>query len=280
MDVRTARRRSRLALLAVATALLAAPLGVGTATAATSSTGFSPEDFRVIAHRGLHTPKYDENTVQSQLAAMDQGATCVETDLRITKDGQFVQVHDPTVDRTTNGTGWVYQLSFAYIRSLVTDKAQQQVPTLEETLQALAPLGGCLHAEITGAWWSETKLRQMRDLVVAYGMADRFFPYSANKDLLRTMRVVTPELSTIWKAFEPVDDSDIADLGVSGVVPRIEQLTPDTISRMHALGVKIFSPGANSQDKWEALVALGCDGLMTNKTKAFVRWYGGIGSTG
>jgi len=256
-----------------AASLLAGVVSAGPALA--HGTVWSPDDFRVIAHRGAHGAQHDEDTVDSQVTAMKQGASCAETDLRISHDGHFVEMHDATVDRTTNGTGYVYQLSYDYIRSLRTDKTQQQVPTLEESLAAMQPLDGCLHMEITGIWWTPAKFIEMRDLIAAYGMLDRVFPFSANKDYLRAMHTYTPELQTIWKAYEPVDESDIYDLGVMAVIPRVEHVTPDTVNRMHAIGVKVFSPLANGHIRWRELVDMGVDGLMTNKTIQFLKWYGG-----
>lgn len=71
----------------------------------------------VIAHRGnrAHAP---ENTIAAFLRAVDAGADAIECDVRLTADGEVVVMHDPTVDRTTNGSGAVTALSLASIREL------------------------------------------------------------------------------------------------------------------------------------------------------------------
>ena len=71
----------------------------------------------VIAHRGNHI-KVPENTLESVKAAIKSGADYVEIDLRTTKDGQLVIHHDATVDRMTNGTGNVKDLTLAEIQQL------------------------------------------------------------------------------------------------------------------------------------------------------------------
>ena len=95
----------------------------------------------VIAHRGDHT-QVPENTIVSIQHAISVGADYVEVDLRTTKDGRLVIMHDQTVDRMTSGTGKVKDLTFEYIRSLkVSDKSKPgspsfRVPTFEEVLKA------------------------------------------------------------------------------------------------------------------------------------------------
>jgi glycerophosphoryl diester phosphodiesterase len=93
----------------------------------------------VIAHRGDHTT-VPENTIASYQHAINAGADYVEVDLRTTSDGYLVVMHDESVDRMTNGTGKVKELSFKTIRSLkVSNKtkpgsASFRVPTFEEVL--------------------------------------------------------------------------------------------------------------------------------------------------
>ena len=66
----------------------------------------SKDNIWVAAHRGWCS-KYPENTMEAIKAAVEVGVDQIETDVRVTKDGELVLFHDPTVDRTTNGTGKV-----------------------------------------------------------------------------------------------------------------------------------------------------------------------------
>ena len=71
----------------------------------------------VWAHRGAsgYAP---ENTLAAFQEAIDMGADGIELDVQLTKDGQIVVIHDETVDRTTDGKGWVKDLTFDEIRAL------------------------------------------------------------------------------------------------------------------------------------------------------------------
>lgn len=73
----------------------------------------------VIGHRGnrAHAP---ENTLPSLLEAVALGVDAVEFDLHVSRDGALVVMHDPTLDRTTNGTGTIASRTLAELRALDT----------------------------------------------------------------------------------------------------------------------------------------------------------------
>lgn len=77
----------------------------------------SEKNIWVAAHRGW-SEKYPENTIEAFKAAIDIGVDQLETDVRISKDGELVIMHDHTVDRTTNGSGAVNQLTLAELKAL------------------------------------------------------------------------------------------------------------------------------------------------------------------
>ena len=96
----------------------------------------------VMTHRA-HTTDYSipENSVSAVAAAIASGAEAIELDTHRTKDGHIVVCHDQTIDRTTNGTGDITQMTLAEIQEYnlkdrngqVTD---EKMPTLEEFLKA------------------------------------------------------------------------------------------------------------------------------------------------
>ena len=95
----------------------------------------------LAGHRG-DTEKYNENSVEGVEGAFRGGATHVEIDLRLTADGQIVIMHDATLDRTTNGSGTVSQMTLEEIRKYkiidnVMLAGQSEIPTLEDMLETL-----------------------------------------------------------------------------------------------------------------------------------------------
>jgi glycerophosphoryl diester phosphodiesterase len=71
----------------------------------------------VIGHRG-DSAHFPENTIPSFDRAIELGVDAIEFDLRVSRDGEIVIIHDPTVDRTTNGTGAVNSLTLAELKQL------------------------------------------------------------------------------------------------------------------------------------------------------------------
>ncbi|MBQ3079474.1 MAG: hypothetical protein IJC48_05665 [Clostridia bacterium] len=102
----------------------------------------SDNNIYVAAHRGW-SERYPENTLEAFRSAMDLGVDQVETDIRVTKDGELVLIHDATVDRTTYGSGKVNELTLEEIRALDAGKVKNRpgegyrVPTLQEFIDLL-----------------------------------------------------------------------------------------------------------------------------------------------
>ena len=93
----------------------------------------SKNNIYVAAHRGWCS-KYPENTMSAFKAALDIGVDQIETDVRITKDGHLVLIHDNTVDRTTNGKGFVHDMTLSELRELDAGNGEK-IPTLEELME-------------------------------------------------------------------------------------------------------------------------------------------------
>src|SRR5699024_7283151 len=92
-----------------------------------------------VAHRGAsgHAP---ENTMAAFQKGFEMKADYIEIDVQMTKDGELIVIHDTTVDRTTNGTGNVGDLTFEEIKQLDAgswfsdEYAGEKIPTFEEIL--------------------------------------------------------------------------------------------------------------------------------------------------
>lgn len=107
-----------------------------------SATNSDSDDILLVNHRGNHT-EFPENSVESVLSAK---YSAVETDIQTTSDGQWVNMHDATVDRTTNGHGAVADLTLAQIQNLYLKNnsgqiTQYKVPTLDQYLAACKQKG-------------------------------------------------------------------------------------------------------------------------------------------
>lgn len=138
-------------------------------------------NFVVIAHRGDHT-QAPENTLLALQHAIETGADYVEVDLRTTKDGHIVNIHDATVDRTTNGKGKVAEMTLKEFRKLRIRDARfpalkkMHPPTFQEILEMAK---GKIHLYL------DTKSvdpKQVYDQLRAYGMEYSVVVYAGAED--------------------------------------------------------------------------------------------------
>ncbi len=99
-----------------------------------------------LGHRGTGPTReghpFPENSISSFVAAMDEGADGVELDVEITEDGQLIVMHDDTLDRTTDCTGCVSEMTFDEIRACrlldgAGNATEERPPTLVEVYSAL-----------------------------------------------------------------------------------------------------------------------------------------------
>ena len=103
----------------------------------------SRENIMIVGHRGIRN-LYPENTMVSFRAALELRLDLIEFDVHFTKDKTLVVCHDGTIDRTTNGTGKIRDMTLQQLQSydagIVMGErfAGQYIPTLEEVLELMA----------------------------------------------------------------------------------------------------------------------------------------------
>lgn len=119
-----------------------------------------------IGHRGAagYEP---ENTFSSFLTALELGANMVELDVRRTKDGKIVVIHDACVDRTTNGTGLVRDLTLEELGEFDVGKGKK-IPILSNILDLFAP-----HLVINVELKEEGMAGEVLRLIQTYRRVDR-----------------------------------------------------------------------------------------------------------
>jgi glycerophosphoryl diester phosphodiesterase len=126
----------------------------------------------IIAHRGGkgYAP---ENTLAAYLAGVEHGADACEMDVRVTADERLVVMHDDTVDRTTNGSGRIAELTLAQINGLRT--SGEPVPVLSEVFEALGERARFqLHVKLEeDEGRNDLLLSRLADLIGRYGYESR-----------------------------------------------------------------------------------------------------------
>ena len=131
---------------------------------------------KIIAHRGARN-LWAENSLGGFRKTAELGVDAVELDLHLSRDGEIVVIHDPLLDRTTDGHGPVSDLTFeALTRVRLRDTIDETIPTLAQVLDVFQPTGLDLELEMKldarGRPYPGL-IERTAELVGARGMVDR-----------------------------------------------------------------------------------------------------------
>ncbi|WP_409293990.1 glycerophosphodiester phosphodiesterase family protein [Peribacillus sp. SCS-26] len=165
----------------------------------------------VAAHRGVPS-KAPENTMTSYRLAYDLGADMIETDVQKTKDGHLVIMHDDTVNRTTDGTGKVEDLTLEEIRALDAgikfspDFKGEKVPLFKEFLDEFKGKPVVLLIELKKAGYEDQVLAEIEEA----GMNDQVVLQSFALDSMQNVNKLNPELPIgyLYSSAVPKTESD------------------------------------------------------------------------
>jgi glycerophosphoryl diester phosphodiesterase len=235
--------------------------------------------FIVIAHRGDHL-KYPENTLEGYAEAIKNEADYVEIDLRTTKDGKFVSMHDATVNRMTDGKGAVKDLTLNEIEQLhiksndTADKKTYLVPTFEQILKLCK---GRIYIYIDfkqadpAATYTMLKQYGMEKQVLVYINAEQQFIDWRKADPTMPLMVSLPDSVKNVAAMRQFIDKVKPDLLDGGW----KEYTTEMVSAANELQLPTW-PDVQSRDEnsgiWEQALAKGFVGLQTDHPAALVKF--------
>lgn len=220
--------------------------------------GKAPEDrMFIVGHRGGGAPA-PENTLKSIRNGM-RCAGWVEVDVRFTRDGIPVVIHDATLERTTNGRGNVRDHTLIKLKELDAGEGEQ-IPTLEEVLDCIAGRVG-LFLEL-----KETEgVEEVCAILGARGPSPLFL-VSFHKEVLLRAKELLPEVRTGW-IFSRMPEQlwpTVSRLHASAVLPRIDLLDRTIVGVAHGQHLKVVTWTLNREREIARAVALGVDGFATD----------------
>ncbi|HEX7036544.1 MAG TPA: glycerophosphodiester phosphodiesterase family protein, partial [Pseudomonadales bacterium] len=179
-----------------------------------------------------------ENTLPAFRAAAAAGADAAELDVRATRDGVFVVLHDARVDRTTLGRGRVARLSAEQIGRLATPDGLR-IPELGHVLDGTAGLGLTLVLDLKAA---RLDLERLVELISAHGrLGDVVFGVRSLADL-RRLNAIRPGLHRLAFPKRPAQVDAYLDAGVDVIRVWPQWLTrdPALADRARAAGVDVW----------------------------------------
>ena len=229
----------------------------------------------IEAHRG-DSANAPENTLAAFRRAVKLGVRSTELDVHPTLHGTLVVLHDDTVDRTTNGSGPVSDMTVEELQRLDAGSwfgrrfRGERIPILEEALEWSR--GRCgLNLELKEADRSAEAIHGMARRVLAHAALDRvLFSSFRPSDLLR-IRSVLPRARLAWlvsrtsRGLQPL----ARRAGLFALHPKDPLVTPRLVGRCHRMGLAVHVWVVNRPDRIARLEALGVQGVMTDDPRIF-----------
>jgi len=240
----------------------------------------------IIAHRGFSDER-PENTIASFDHAIESGFSYLELDVHLSKDGILYVIHDDTVDRTTDGTGFVRDLHSHDINMLDSgswfDKKyfEQRIPTLESILIRYQ---GKAHIFIEIKSDSDELINKLRSLLLKHGWINEngtrthtlevqrvsiisFLP----SPLLQSIKL-NPEINHGFLMIQPsIENIEFClSNNIDGFFPYIEYLDQDMVDQVHQKGLFVGAWGFETLSQLSRALEIGVDGVTVDwPSKAF-----------
>ncbi|MBN8826676.1 glycerophosphodiester phosphodiesterase family protein [Spirosoma sp.] len=228
---------------------------------------------RVSAHRG-NTGLAPENTLASFRIALQRQVDYIEIDVRTTKDGQLVILHDGNLNRTTNGTGPAAERTLADLKELSAGKGAgesfqaERIPTLAEVCQLVSDWNA--HHRSQTNLYVDCKAVAAEPLVAMltqYGLLNDAVFYGSDT-FLQSLHKVAPKA----KCMPSLRKSDELTAKIAALHPyafdvNATELTKDLVDQLHMQGLRVFVDlldEGNRPEYYQKAAQLGVDVIQTD----------------
>lgn len=229
-----------------------------------------------VAHRGA-TAYSPENTIAAFDLAVDMKADYIEIDVQRSKDGELVLIHDTTVDRTTDGTGKVGDLTFEQLRSLDAGswKGEQftgePIPTFEEVLDLYRGKVGIL-IELKAPELYPGIEEQVAAALIERNLHkpqnEKIIIQSFNFESIKKMDQLLPKVPigvlTSNRADTTLEALQEFSTYADWFNPSYGIVTEELVNQIHSLGMQIGSWTVRSQEAADFLFEMGVDAIISD----------------
>ena len=214
----------------------------------------------VVGHRGAAGVE-PENTIRGFRYALELGVDYAECDVHLTKDNHLIVMHDETVDRTTNGTGAIRNLTFSEIRSLDAGKGER-APTLAEVLEVMKDRA-ILLIELKGEGVEEQAVQTVKEMHKDEQVIFTCF----HLDRIRKVKSLDSSLKVGAIFGQPPADAcqQALDAGASGIGVHYKNLHRELLEEAHSHGLDVRAWNPDTVPEMQAMIDLGVDGVSSNR---------------
>lgn len=227
---------------------------------------------QIMGHRGGGTLA-PENTLAAIEKGFEAGIDLVEIDLHLTADGHAVVFHDSTLDRTTNGTGPIANLTLAQVRQLDAgswfgpEYAGEKVPTLTEALQFINGRGRTI-LDVKVAPTQAFRDAVHAAIVASGASLDDIWLWPSSGSYTSDPRFGTAEVQLLNSFPGNLSDANLQELkasGIDGLSVTDDNLTQEIVNAFHRNGMWVDAYTVNSPARMAELVAMGVDSIETDR---------------
>ncbi len=225
----------------------------------------------VVAHRGASGTR-PENTAAAFAEAIRLRTEMIEFDVHLTADARLLVIHDPTVDRTSDGSGEVGSMTLAQLKQLdagswfAPEYTGERFLTLDETLDMMPP-GMRLNVHVkANASVRERLLPMVIEILTQRQLLDTAY-IASDEESLCLARRVQPELVVCNLSTKPAEDyvKRSVAVGCTIIQPGHAMTTPELVAEAHAQGLEVNPFYADTQAEMQRLIGCGVDGILTNQ---------------
>lgn len=225
----------------------------------------------VMAHRG-YSSKAPENTMPAFELALEAGSGGIELDVHLTQDGEVVVIHDPTLDRTTNGKGSVESFALAELKELdagswySSEFKGVKLPTLREVLELIKDHNVLLNVETKAALGFEELNKGVALLIDEYSMWERTIISSFNHYALVHIKTIRAQARTgILYNCGLVNPWVYAkSIGASALHPHHKTILPELVQAAQANGMMVNVWTVDEAVDIERVALAKVDSIITN----------------
>lgn len=234
------------------------------------------DGFTILGHRGVkgHAP---ENTLVSFEKGIQMGSTMLELDIHLSKDKELIVIHDGAVDRTTNGTGLVHEMTLTELQRLDAgawfgpEFAGERIPTLQEVI-GLVRGRAYLNVEIKVGGMNPNRfvypdiIQPLGDLLTTTDMVNEVVVSSFHQPYLTELKQVLPNVRVALLHQKPVDnlfETAVAE-GWEAVHTHTSLIDEQFVAAAHAKGIRVRAWNPNDAETMRRMIHLGVDGIGTD----------------
>lgn len=234
---------------------------------------------KIFAHRGF-SGEYPENTMLAFQKAVELGVDGIEFDVHLTKDNQLVIIHDENIRRTSNGEGWVRDMTLDELRQYDFSAGFagvygfNAIPTLREYFELVKETPIISNIELkTGVFEYPTIEGRVIDMIREYHLEDRVILSSFNHYTIQRCKSIAPDLKCGFLTEDWIIDCGkyTASHSVECCHPNLHNLVPEFVKEMHDAGREINTYTVNEEEDILRLAALDVDALIGNYPDRMIR---------